>query len=127
MTTQITTCADVEAFARLLVSEGLCEGFHPDDSFEEYTHPDGTPLYSSNEARLRNELMEQCFEICGDDVYEIIGRITLKDTPSESIFDQNHEESYSQFNKLVSLGIRDYQPSGVSSRVVRETILSQYN
>ncbi len=68
MITHIATVADVETFARQLVSEGLTDGFHPDDPFEEYARPDGEPLYSAEEAAFRNNLIEQCFEVCGDDI-----------------------------------------------------------
>ncbi|MBC7568683.1 MAG: hypothetical protein H7319_02975 [Spirosoma sp.] len=127
MITQIKTVADVQTFAHQLVAEGLTGGFHPDDPFEDFTGDDGLPLYTTEEAATRNTLMEQCFDVCGDDVHEVIGRITLSGTPFESIFDKDHEERYNTFMQLVDLGIKDYKPNGVSSRAVKETVFASYN
>ena len=127
MITAIKTVADVEAFARQLVSEGLTGGFHPDDPFSDYISATGEPLYSTEEAAHRDVLMEQCFDVCGDDVYEVIGRITLKDTPAESIFDETHERQYSEFMEQVETGERDYKPNGIGNRAVSEITQARYN
>ncbi len=127
MITEIKTITDVQEFAHQLVAEGLTGGFHADDPFEDFTDATGNSLYTPEEAAIRNVLIGQCFDVCGDDVYSIMGRITLKDTPAESIFDDDHEERYNTFTKLVELGIKGYKPNGVSSRAVKETLLAQYN
>jgi hypothetical protein len=127
MITQIKTIAGVQAFAHQLVEEGLTGGFHPDDPFTDYTQADGQPLYTAEEAATREVLLEQCFEICGDDVYEVIGRITLKGTPMESMFDEDHQERYEAFMKQIELGIKEYNPSPVANTAVREVLQARYN
>lgn len=127
MITEIKTVADVEAFAHQLVAEGLTGGFHPDDPFEDFVNSLGELIYTPEEAVVRDELMSQCFEVCGDDVYQIVGRITMRDTPFESIFDKDHNERYNTFMQLVELGIKEYKPNGVASRAVKETLAAQYN
>ncbi|GAB3900011.1 hypothetical protein [Spirosoma agri] len=127
MITKITTIAEVEGFAHQLVTEGLNGGFHPDDPFEDYVNAAGKPLYTSEEAAIRNILMEQCFKVCGDDVYEIVGRITFKGTPFESMFDENHEQKYNAFMESVEKGEKEYKPNGVISRSVIEVVKATYN
>ncbi len=56
-----------------------------------------------------------------------MGRITMKDTPFESIFDHDHEESYKTFMQLVELGVKEYEPSGVGSRKVKDILSANYN
>ncbi|WP_208295682.1 hypothetical protein [Fibrivirga algicola] len=88
MLAQICNIEDVVEFANILVSEGLTGGFHPDDPFEDYILPNGEKLYSPEEAALRNKLIEQCFEICGDNIYAVMGRVTMKGTPNEGMFNE---------------------------------------
>jgi hypothetical protein len=41
------------------------------------------PCYTKEEADFRNQLMEQCFDVCekeGVDIYEIMLEVTLKET-----------------------------------------------
>jgi len=74
MITEILTIEDVKQFAKQLIVEGL--SFHPDDDFNDYINFSiNEPSYKTEEADLRNELMNQCFEICeneGVDIYEIM-------------------------------------------------------
>ncbi|MGF7217074.1 hypothetical protein GGR92_003241 [Spirosoma lacussanchae] len=127
MISDIKSIADVQEFARQLVAEGLTGGFHPDDSFHDFVAANGSSLYTPEEAAVRNRLLEQCFEVCGDSVYEIIGRVTLRDTPFESIFDEDHQERYNTFMRLVELGVKNYRSNGIGSMSVREMVLAKYN
>ena len=96
MITAIKSMADVQEFANQLVAEGLTGSFHPDDPFEDFTDATGNSLYTPEEAAIRDVFIGQCFDVCGDDFYSIMGRITLKDTPFESIFDSDNEERYNE-------------------------------
>jgi len=82
MITQIQTSEDVKAFAKQLIEEGI--SFHPDDDFNDYVnYKVGTPSYSKEEADVRNELMNSCFEVCekeGVDIYEIMHEVSLIET-----------------------------------------------
>lgn len=127
MITEIKTVANVQEFAYQLVAEGLTGGFHPDDPFEDFTAVNGEPLYTPEEAAIRDSLMEQCFAVCGNDIYEIMGRITMRDTPFESMFDEDHQERYNTFMQLVELGVKKYESNGVSSIAIKEVVYSQYN
>lgn len=74
MTLKILTIDDVKQFAKQLTAEGL--SFHPDDDFQDYVNlSTNAPSYSKEDADLRNELMNQCFDVCekeGVDIYEIM-------------------------------------------------------
>ncbi|OXA93792.1 hypothetical protein [Flavobacterium hercynium] len=74
MITKILTIEDVKQFAKQLTAEGL--SFHPDDDFNDYINfTTNTPSYTKEDAEVRNELMNECFEICekeGVDIYEIM-------------------------------------------------------
>jgi len=78
----IKSIKDVELFTAQLVAEGL--SFHPDTDFQEYvTIETNEKSYTKEEARHRNELTEQCFEICekeNADIYDICNEILLKET-----------------------------------------------
>lgn len=82
---KISTLTDVKTFASILKEE-LGLGFHPDDPFEDYfSIGTGELTYKPEEARLRNELIEQAFGVCqkeGKDIYELTGRIIVKGNPS---------------------------------------------
>lgn len=82
MLTQIRTIKDVELFAKQLVDEGT--SFHPDDNFHDYVNLyTDEPTYTHEEAELRNQLMEQAFDVCeelGLDIYTIMLRVFLKET-----------------------------------------------
>lgn len=74
MITKIITIQDVKDFAKQLTAEGV--SFHPDDDFKEYINfSSNEPIYSIEDAELRNNLMNDCFEVCekaGADIYEIM-------------------------------------------------------
>lgn len=82
MIDKIQTLADVSAFAKQIISEGV--SFHPDDNFNDYINFETRePCYSKAEAEKRNELMNECFEICekeGVDIYDIMLEVTLVET-----------------------------------------------
>lgn len=74
MINKISTIDDVKKFARQLTAEGL--SFHPDDDFNDYVNlQTNDPTYSAEDAEIRNNLMNDCFEVCdkeGVDVYTIM-------------------------------------------------------
>lgn len=82
MIENIIILEDVAAFAKQIIEEGV--SFHPDDDFDEYINfKTNEPCYSKIEAKKRNRLMNECFEICdkeGADIYEIMLEVTLKET-----------------------------------------------
>ena len=74
MITQITNVEDVATFAQHLIHvEKL--SVHPDDDFADYTtYETRLPFYTEKEAELRNQLMNQCFDVCEQnniEIYEI--------------------------------------------------------
>jgi hypothetical protein len=82
MITKIETADDVKAFAKQLISEGV--SFHPDDDFNDYVNfKENTPTYTKEEADLRNNLMNRCFEVCEKeeiDIYDTMLEVTLIET-----------------------------------------------
>jgi hypothetical protein len=82
MITKINTSEDVKAFAKQLIEEGV--SFHPDDDFNDYVYfKENKPYYAKEEAEKRNELMEQCFDVCekeGVDIYDIMLEVSLIET-----------------------------------------------
>ena len=69
----ITTVEEVKAFFRHIVFD-LDINFHPDDDFKDYVNsPTGERSMDDEQAELYNRLMEEAFEVCGDEdmVYEI--------------------------------------------------------
>lgn len=74
MIAKILTIEDVKFFAKQLTAEGL--SFHPDDDFNNYINfTNNKPSYTKEEADIRNELMNECFDVCekdGLDIYEIM-------------------------------------------------------
>ena len=90
MISKISTLKDVTYLAEILKVEiGL--GFHPDDPFEDYINiKTGEATYKPEKAQLRNDLIEQAFNICrkkNKDIYEVKGRIIVRGTPQEGMFD----------------------------------------
>lgn len=87
MIAQIQTSEDVKTFAKQLIAEGV--SFHPDDDFNDYViFKEDKPCYSKEEADLRNELMNNCFEVCeneGVDIYELMLEVTLIETGMDKI------------------------------------------
>ena len=64
------TLDDVVAFFRCLEMEGLV--FHPDTDFNDYVEiGTGKPTYTPAQAKVRNELLNRCFEICSDEEFDI--------------------------------------------------------
>lgn len=120
----------VKAFSEVLVLEGLTMGFHPDTPFEDYINSKGEAVYTPEEVKLRNMVMEHCFEVCereGVDIYEITGRITLRGTPAETMFDADHEEKYAEFIHQVESGERTYNSGSPSDVSVKEVLQVRYN
>jgi len=73
MIQKIDTIEDVKTFFRQLLVEDL--NFHPDTPFEDYINGETRQdTYTKCEATLRNELLDQCFDVCerqGEDIYEL--------------------------------------------------------
>ena len=82
MIQSIASVNDVEAFAKQLIAEGV--SFHPDDDFNDYVYfKENKPCYTKEEAEERNNLMQQCLEVCeknGVDIYSLMLDVTLKET-----------------------------------------------
>ncbi|SHL95914.1 hypothetical protein [Mucilaginibacter sp. OK098] len=82
MISEIKNLNDVERFMKQLVAEGT--NAHPDEDFNNYIHMEsGEPAYTTDEAGLRNALMEQAFDVCdlaGVDVYNVMQEIFLIET-----------------------------------------------
>ena len=70
----ITKVEDVANFAKYLIHKEKLS-VHPDDNFFEYTNYETSlPFYTKEEAKLRNKLMNQCFDVCEQnniEIYEI--------------------------------------------------------
>jgi len=82
MIAEIKTLDDVKIFTKQLVEEGT--NVHPDEDFNNYVNLEtGTDTYTSDEASLRNKLMEQSFQVCRlfhEDIYSIMQEIFLIET-----------------------------------------------
>jgi hypothetical protein len=78
----ITNINDVEQFFNQLIGEGV--NFHPDDDFGDYIDCEAhQPTFTSDEATLRNTMLDDCFTVCeqsGVDIYELAQEIFLKGT-----------------------------------------------
>lgn len=76
MISNITTIEDVKLFAFQLVNEESLN-FHPDSDFSEYINFEtNTSVYSPEESKILNVLMNKCFEVCeqyNEDIYELMG------------------------------------------------------
>ena len=69
----LTTIEEVKAFFRHIVYD-LDINFHPDDDFKDYVNTTtGERSMDDEQAELYNRLMDEAFEVCGDEdlVYEI--------------------------------------------------------
>lgn len=81
MLTRIQSQNDVESFARQLVNEGV--SFHPDSDFREYVNTNtNEPTYTPEEADKRNQLLEECFEVCtrlDKNIYGVMLNATLEE------------------------------------------------
>jgi hypothetical protein len=81
MITSINSISDVEQFAKHLVQvEKL--SFHPDDDFKDYVTNSNQPFYTTQEAELRNKLMNDCFEVCEREKVDVY-RVVLKAVEDE--------------------------------------------
>lgn len=81
MIQDIETIEHVNTFFEELLVEGL--NFHPDDPFEDYiNYETKEPTYTEEEAAVRNNLLEQAFQVCeneGQDIYELCIEIFMRD------------------------------------------------
>lgn len=88
MIQQIITTDDVKAFFQQLLAEGL--NFHPDTPFEDYIHGETKrPTYTLAETNIRNQLMEQCFDVCevvNIDIYDLSYKMFLEYTGLDKEF-----------------------------------------
>ena len=67
----ITTVEEVRDFFRHIVYD-LDINFHPDDDFKDYaSYATGERTMDDEQAELYNRLMDEAFEVCGEEVYEI--------------------------------------------------------
>jgi hypothetical protein len=82
MIAAIQTIVDVKNFAKQIIEEGV--SFHPDDDFNDYVSlKTNKTCYTTEEAEIRNNLMNECFNVCdkvGLDIYEVMLETTLKET-----------------------------------------------
>ena len=76
----ITTIQDVKDFANYLVNVEHVN-FNSDEDFRNYiSYETHQSTYSEAEAVKRNNLMEQCFNVCereGVDIYEVMGKYLM--------------------------------------------------
>lgn len=74
-TKSVKTVQDVETFFAELLAKNV--NFHPDDSFEDivYFETGGIPVFSENEAKRLDKLMDDSMKICNkiseDKIYDI--------------------------------------------------------
>ena len=74
----ITTAEEVKDFFRHIVND-LDINFHPDDDFKDYVSYDtGNRTMDDEQAELYNRLMDEAFETCGEEVYEIGSDLLFK-------------------------------------------------
>jgi len=80
MITQIQTIHDVKQFAYQIINEGV--SFHPDDDFNDYIFfKEKRPCYTPEEALIRNELMDLCFDVCNKNNEEIYAVMNISENP----------------------------------------------
>ncbi len=66
----ITEAQHVVQFLKYILSLDII--FHPDDDMMSYVNLDSDePTFSVDDAKYLNETIEKCFDICGEDVYDI--------------------------------------------------------
>ena len=67
----ITNVEEVKNFFIHIVYD-LDINFHPDDNFKDYvSYETGERAMDDKQAGLYNRLMDEAFDVCGEDVYEI--------------------------------------------------------
>ena len=68
---RITEAEHVVQFMRYVLDLGI-RAFHPDDDMCSYIDLEtNEPTFSVEDGKYLNETIEQCFVVCGDDVYDI--------------------------------------------------------
>mgnify|MGYP000042604404 FL=1 len=79
--THITTIQDIKDFANYLVNTEHVN-FNSDEDFRSYiNYETHEPTYSEEETIKRNNLMEQCFNVCehdNADIYEVMGKYLME-------------------------------------------------
>ncbi len=82
MIKKIENTKDVITFAEQIIKEGV--SFHCDDDFNDYVNfVTKKQTYTTQQANFRNELMEQCFEVCernGVDIYSVMNEVLVNET-----------------------------------------------
>jgi hypothetical protein len=82
MLKQIKNTEDVIIFAKQIVKEGV--SFHCDDDFNDYVNlKTKQQTYTKQEAAFRNNLMDECFEVCektGVDIYVVMSEVLINET-----------------------------------------------
>lgn len=82
MIRKIKNTDDVVIFAKQLVKESV--SFHCDDDFNDYVNVETKKkTYAKRQANFRNNLMNQCFEICernGIDIYDVMNGVLMQGT-----------------------------------------------
>jgi len=67
----ITNTEEVKSFFHHIVYD-LGINFHPDDDFKDYVSCEtNVRTMDDEQAELYNRLMDEAFDVCGDEVYEI--------------------------------------------------------
>lgn len=81
MIQEIKAVQDVKTFFEELHAEDL--NFHPDDDFSNYiNYETKEQTYTDDEIALRNQLLEQSFDVCDkevEDIYELCIDIFMAD------------------------------------------------
>lgn len=82
MIDKIEKIEDIKLFAKEIIDNGV--SFHPDDDFNDYVYFNtGEPIYTKEEADVKNKLMEECFIFCekeGLEIYEIMLEVIMVET-----------------------------------------------
>ena len=74
----ITKTEEVKDFFDHIVNE-LDINFHPDNDFRDYvSYNTGERTMNDEQAEIYNRLMDEAFDVCGDDVYEIGSELLFK-------------------------------------------------
>ena len=79
----ITSAEEVKSFFRHIVYD-LGINFHPDDDFKDYvSNKAGERTMDNEQAELYNRLIDEAFEVCGEEVYEIGGDLLISEIKTE--------------------------------------------
>ena len=74
----ITNVEEVKSFFHHIVN-GLGINFHPDDDFKDYvSYKTGERTMDDEQAEIYNLLMDEAFDVCGEEVYEIGGDLLFQ-------------------------------------------------